>query len=119
MERFFQILAVILAGVAAYFLWYGNAERAFVAAVCGAVSFFLSVRVQVRRRLNEREKEEEEKRRRGDEETEEEFEEEFEDDETSDSEAPQLNEIPAQEQIGDEQPTTNNEQPTTRDAPKL
>ena len=55
MERFFQILAVILAGIAAYFLWHKNADGAFVSAVLGAVSFFLSVRFQVKGRLRERE----------------------------------------------------------------
>lgn len=72
MERFFQIAAVILAGIAAYFLWNGNADGAFVSAVFGTVSFFLSVRFQVKNRLKEREieREEEEMRRRGDEEQE-------------------------------------------------
>jgi hypothetical protein len=57
MERIFQISAVILGGVAAYFLWTGYKDGAFVAAVLGAVSFFLSIRVQVKGRLNERERE--------------------------------------------------------------
>jgi len=51
MERIFQITAVILIGVAAYFLWQGNGDGAFVAAVLGAVAFFLSVRFQVKERL--------------------------------------------------------------------
>ena len=51
MDRFFQILAVILIGVAAFFLWNGNADAAFATAVFGAVSFFLSVRFQVKTRL--------------------------------------------------------------------
>ena len=61
MERIFQILAVILAGVAAYFLWAGNNDRAFVSAVLGSVSFFLSVRFQVkeRNRIRELEREKE------------------------------------------------------------
>ena len=105
MERFFQILAVILAGFAAYFLWQGSADRAFVTAIFGAVSFFLSVRFQVKGRLNQREaeREEEEWRREGEEEIEEEPE------ENSDSETPELNEMPAQEQIGNGQRTTDNE----------
>ena len=105
MERFFQILAVILAGVAAYFLWQGSADRAFVTAIFGAVSFFLSVRFQVKGRLDQREaeREEEEWRREGEEEIEEEFE------EISDSQTPQLNEIPAEAQISNEQRTTDNE----------
>ena len=101
MERFFQILAVILAGVAAYFLWQGTADRAFVTAVFGAVSFFLSVRFQVKGRLDQREaeREEEEKRR---EEEEEEIEEDL------DSETLELNEISAKEQTGNRQRTTDN-----------
>jgi hypothetical protein len=57
MERFFQILAVILAGIAAYFLWQGNNDGAYVSAVLGAVSFFLSIRFQVKGRLQQRERE--------------------------------------------------------------
>jgi hypothetical protein len=57
MERFFQIMAVILIGVAAFFLWKGNNDALFVSAVLGAVSFFLSFRFQVRQRLDQREKE--------------------------------------------------------------
>ncbi|MBA3692785.1 MAG: hypothetical protein H0W77_05005 [Acidobacteria bacterium] len=55
MERFFQILAVILIGVAAFFLWRGNIDGVFITAVLGAVSFFLSVRFQVKERLKKRE----------------------------------------------------------------
>ena len=50
MERVFQIVAVILAGIAAYFLWAGNTDGAFVSAVLGCVAFFLSVRFQVKER---------------------------------------------------------------------
>ena len=57
MERIFQILAVILIGVAAFFLWKGNNDAMFVSAVVGAVCFFLSVRFQVKERMQEREKE--------------------------------------------------------------
>jgi len=61
MERLFQILAVILAGVAAFFLWKGNWDAGFVSAIFGAVCFFLSIRFQVKERLKirdaEREKE--------------------------------------------------------------
>jgi hypothetical protein len=56
MERIFQILAVILIGIAAFFLWRGNTDGLFVAAVLGAVCFFLSVRFQVGERLKQREK---------------------------------------------------------------
>lgn len=54
MERLFQILAVILAGVAAYFLWSKNGDGAFVSAVFGAVAFFLSIRFQVKARIKQR-----------------------------------------------------------------
>ncbi len=54
MERLFQILAVILAGVAAFFLYRGNMDGLFVAAVFGAVCFFLSIRFQVGARLKQR-----------------------------------------------------------------
>ncbi len=57
MERVFQIMAVILAGVAAYFLWTGNNDGAFVSVVFGCVSFLLSVRFQVKDRTRIREME--------------------------------------------------------------
>ncbi len=55
MERFFQIISVILIAVAAYFLWRGNNDGLFVSAVLSAVAFFLSIRFQVKERLNQRE----------------------------------------------------------------
>lgn len=58
MERIFQITAVILIGVAAFFLWNGNTDGLFISAVAGAVCFFLSVRFQVGERLKERKSEE-------------------------------------------------------------
>lgn len=58
MERLFQILAVILAGIAAFFLYRGNMDATFVAAVLGAVSFFLSYRFQVKERIKRREAQE-------------------------------------------------------------
>jgi hypothetical protein len=57
MVVFFKILAVILAGVAAYFIWQGNGDGAFVSAVFGAVSFFLSVRFEVKERNRVRDSE--------------------------------------------------------------
>jgi len=54
-DRAFQIIAVILAGIAAYFLWSGNKDGAFVSAVLGCVAFFLSIRFQVKARNVERE----------------------------------------------------------------
>ncbi len=99
MERLFQILAVILAGIAAYFLWNGNNDAGFVSVVCGAVSFFLSIRFQVKERLDQRaaERLEDEIRR--------EEEEEIEQEETS-----LLNEMPASEQVENRQRVTDNEQ---------
>lgn len=112
MEIFFKILAVILAGIAAYFLWAGNKDGAFLAGVFGAVAFFLSVRFQVKGRLAERE--EERIRREEAEELEERF-----------AAAPpsplRLEDQPAHEHFdelpktSDEQRTTNNEQRTTHD----
>jgi len=58
MERLFQILAVILIGVAAFFLWNGNVDGVFVAATAGAVCFFLSIRFQVGERVKVRKAEE-------------------------------------------------------------
>lgn len=57
METVFKILAVILIGVAAFFLWRGNADGAFVSAVLGSVSFFISYRFQVKERMKQRETE--------------------------------------------------------------
>jgi pilus assembly protein TadC len=56
-ERIFQILAVVLAGIAAFFLWQGNGETAFIVVVLGAVSFFLSIRFQVKERIKRRDAE--------------------------------------------------------------
>lgn len=57
MERLFQILAAVLAGIAAFFLYRGNTDAMFVSAVLGAVSFFISIRFQVKERLRQREDE--------------------------------------------------------------
>ena len=54
MERLFQILAVILAGIAAFFLWQNKPDALFVSAVLGAVCFFLSYRFQVSDRMKQR-----------------------------------------------------------------
>ena len=58
-ETVFQILAVVLAGAAAYFLYTGHRDGAFVAAVLGSVAFLLSVRFQVKARNMIREAERE------------------------------------------------------------
>ena len=55
MDRVFQVVAVILAGIAAYFLWTGNKDGAFVSGVLGCVAFFLSIRFQVKERNRIRE----------------------------------------------------------------
>ena len=54
LELLFKILAVIFIGIAAFFLWQGNKDGAFVAAVIGCVCFFLSVRFQVVERNKQR-----------------------------------------------------------------
>jgi len=59
MERIFQVSAGALAVAAAYFLWTGNRDGAFVSAVLGCVAFFLSVRAQVKARNAVREAERE------------------------------------------------------------
>ena len=58
-DTVFQILAVALGGAAAYFLWAGNKDGAFVSAVLGCVAFFLSIRFQVKARNSVREAERE------------------------------------------------------------
>jgi hypothetical protein len=55
MERIFQIVAVILAGIAAFFLWKGGSDWVFPCAVLSACAFFLSVRFRIKNRMKERE----------------------------------------------------------------
>ena len=55
MVLIFQIVAVVLAGIAALFYWQNNTDGLFLASVAGAVSFFLSIRFQVKARLKQRE----------------------------------------------------------------
>jgi hypothetical protein len=50
MDRVFQIVAVGLVGLAAYFFWTGSTDAAFASAVLGCVSFFLGIRVQMKAR---------------------------------------------------------------------
>ncbi|MGI9034850.1 MAG: hypothetical protein ACR2GD_02310 [Pyrinomonadaceae bacterium] len=52
--RIFQILAVILVGVAAYFLWLGNKDGAFVALVLSGCAYFLNLRFQIKESLKNR-----------------------------------------------------------------
>lgn len=58
LDFLFQLIAVILAGVAAYFFWFTQYDAMFVAIVLGCVSFFLSIRMQVKERLRQREADE-------------------------------------------------------------
>lgn len=53
-------MAVILAAVAAYLLLAGNKDWGFAIAVLAAVSFFLSIRFEVKGRLADRAREREE-----------------------------------------------------------
>lgn len=57
LELLFQLLAVTFGAVAVLFFWYGNTDAMFVAAVLGAVSFFLSIRTQVKERMKQRQTE--------------------------------------------------------------
>jgi len=50
-ERIFQILAVILVSIAAYFFWMENRDGVFVSLVLASCSFFMSVRFQAKARL--------------------------------------------------------------------
>ena len=52
-----MLVPEIFAGIAAYFLWSGNNDGAFVSAVLGCVAFFLSIRFQVKERNRIREEE--------------------------------------------------------------
>lgn len=56
LEKTFQIAAVILIGIAAFFLWKGNTDWLFITAVLGSVCFFLSYRFQVKERLEQRDR---------------------------------------------------------------
>ena len=47
LELTFKILAAVLLGVAAFFLWRNNMDAVFISAVLGAVCFFVSIRFQI------------------------------------------------------------------------
>lgn len=51
LEKIFQIVAAVLLGVAAFFLWQESFDGVFVAVVLGAVSFLLSYRFKLKERL--------------------------------------------------------------------
>lgn len=53
-EIAFRLLAIVFTAAAAFFLWRWQTDAMFVTAVLGAVSFFLSIRMQVRDRLKRR-----------------------------------------------------------------
>ena len=53
MIRIFQIVAAMLAAIAAYFLWMENKDGVFVSLVLAACSFFLSIRFQAKARLDQ------------------------------------------------------------------
>ncbi|MFN0279478.1 MAG: hypothetical protein ACKVRN_12915 [Pyrinomonadaceae bacterium] len=52
MVRIFQIVSVILAAIAAYFLWMENKDGVFVAIVLAACSWFLNMRFQAKARID-------------------------------------------------------------------
>lgn len=54
MTLIFQILAVILGGIAAYFLWSDNFDWAFAFVVFAICSYFIGMRFQIKARLEER-----------------------------------------------------------------
>ena len=58
MERAFQIGAAVLIGAAAIFYLLGNFDGVFISVVLCCLSFFLSVRFQVKERLKARAEEE-------------------------------------------------------------
>ena len=55
MHRIFQVLAVVLLGVAAFSLYRQDTDLAFETGVLAACSFFLSYRFQIKDRISERE----------------------------------------------------------------
>jgi hypothetical protein len=57
MQRLLQILAAALILAAAFFLWQGTTDWAFVCGVLGACAFFLSLRFDFKARSTEREAE--------------------------------------------------------------
>jgi hypothetical protein len=55
--RIFQVLSIVFALAAGFFLWQANADGAFVSAVLAAVCFFLIIRFQIKERIAIREAE--------------------------------------------------------------
>ncbi len=54
MELAFRLLALLLAAASAYFLWTEQHDAFYITAVLGCVSFFLSIRSQVKKRNDQR-----------------------------------------------------------------
>ena len=52
--RVFQILAVVLIGLAAYFFSRGDMDAAFVSGVLAICAFFLNMRFQIKQRIDAR-----------------------------------------------------------------
>jgi hypothetical protein len=52
MIRGFQILAVILCGVAVFLWWQDNTDWAFASGVLAAAAYFLTLRFQMKERVN-------------------------------------------------------------------
>lgn len=63
MKTLWLIVAVTLAMVAVVFMWRGNFDAAFVAAVLGVVAWFLNYRTQARAFIAARDAEQEDDRR--------------------------------------------------------
>ncbi|HUF02658.1 MAG TPA: hypothetical protein VMM38_00630 [Aridibacter sp.] len=57
MEKVFKAAVVVFVVAAAAFFYFGKIDGVFIALVLASMSFFLSVRVQVKKRLAERERE--------------------------------------------------------------
>ena len=53
-ERLFQALAIVVAAAAGFFLWRVQTDAAFVTGVLAAVSYFISLRIQIKERLAQR-----------------------------------------------------------------
>ena len=54
MVRGFQILAVVLAVIGAYFVWSEDRDPSFVFLVLAACSYFIGMRFQIKARMAER-----------------------------------------------------------------
>lgn len=59
MEKVFKAAVVVFVAAAAAFFYFGNIDGVFISLVLASLSFFLTVRVQVKERLAERERERE------------------------------------------------------------